>query len=205
MSLVKAMIINTITGSPIPILFNPEEYSISRSAKFSDAKVPGLEVPITEYSHGLQETLSMDLFFDTYELDIDVRIFTERVAKLLDLDPGTDAPPVCLFVWGTLVFECQLENLTKRFTMFNSFGIPVRATLSVTFRGHNKLEYLLAKNPFRSLGHLKTYLVKQGETLSQIAWNVFQDSAQWRKIADFNKITNPRKLEPGQVLLIPPS
>ncbi|MFW9817697.1 MAG: LysM peptidoglycan-binding domain-containing protein, partial [Candidatus Thorarchaeota archaeon] len=96
------------------------------------------------------------------------------------------------------------ESISKKFTMFNTFGLPVRATLSVTFRGYNDLKFLLAKNPFRSLGHEKVYIVKGGETLSQIAWNVFQDPKLWREIADFNKIENPRKLQPGQVLRIPP-
>jgi nucleoid-associated protein YgaU len=87
--------------------------------------------------------------------------------------------------------------------MFNKLGMPVRATLSVTFRGHNELDFLLAKNPFRSLGHSKTYIVKAGETISQIAYNVFHDAGKWRKISDHNKINDPRKLEPGQKLIIP--
>ena len=173
MPLVKAIIINTSTGLPLPIMFNPEEYSISRSAKYCDAKIPGLESPITEFNLGHEETLSMDLFFDTYESGLDVRIFTERIAALIDLDPITDRPPVCLFAWGTLVFECVLQSVTKRFTMFDTFGLPVRATLSVQFRGFNALNVLLAKNPFRSLGHSKTHTVKAGETLSQIAWQMY--------------------------------
>jgi len=48
------------------------------------------------------------------------------------------------------------------------------------------------------------YIIKAGETLSQIAWNVFQDPNLWRDIADYNKIENPKELQPGQVLRIPP-
>lgn len=205
LALAKAMILNINTGEPIPVMFNPEEYTLARSANYSDANVPGVEAPITEYNHGSFETLSLDLFFDTYESGIDVRIYTERIAQLLEIDTRTDKPPVCLFVWGTLVFECQLENISKKFTLFNRLGLPLRATLSVTFRGHNELDYLLAKNPFRSLGHSKTYIVKQGETLSHIAWLVYQDASQWRKIADYNRIDNPGDLKSGQQLLIPPA
>ena len=204
MALVKAMIINTETAQLIPVMFNPEEYSITRSAKFSDPKVHGLETTKTEYSHGMPEKLSMDLFFDTYESGLDVRIYTEQIANLLEINPKTDKPPVCLIAWGTLAFECMLESVTKKFTMFNTFGLPVRATLSVTFRGYNNLDFLLAKNPYRSLGHSKVYVVKDGDTLNRIAWEVFQDPTQWRKIADHNKIENPRKLQSGQVLRIPP-
>lgn len=204
MALVKAMIINTDTWEPIPIMFNPEEYSISQNVEFSDPKAPGMERTVTEFSHGTSETLSMELFFDTYESGVDVRLYTERIANLLEINPRTDKPPVCLFVWGSLTFKCMLQSITKKFTMFNTFGLPVRATLSVTFHGYNELKFLLAKNPFRSLGHEQVYIIKAGETLSQIAWNVFQDPNLWRDIADYNKIENPKELQPGQVLRIPP-
>ena len=205
MPLVKAMIINTSTGEPIPVMFNPEEYAISKSATIAKIEIPGLESPILEFINGGQETLTMDLFFDTYELGIDVRVFTERISSLLDsIDPKRDEPPVLLFAWASLNFRCVLESLTKRFTMFSSLGMPVRATLSVTFHSYDTIEHHLARNPFRSLGHTKTYVVKEGETLSQIAWQVYQNPAAWRLIADQNRIENTRKLEPGQVLLIPP-
>ena len=204
MALVKALIINTETGLSIPVMFNPEEYSISKSAKFSDPEIHGLESPPTEYNRGSHETLSMELFFDTYEKNLDVRLHVEPLVKLLELNPQTDKPPVLLVAWGTLAFPCQLQSVTKKFTLFNSLGMPVRATLSVTFRGYNTLEFLLAKNPFRSLGHSKTYIVKDGETLSHIAWHVFQDASRWRVIARHNKLDNPKKLRPGQVPKIQP-
>lgn len=207
MALVKAIIINTYTGEPIPVMFNPEQYTLSRSAKYTDANVKGLESPIPEWGYGSPEVLSMDLFFDTYESGLDVRLFTERIAKLLDPDETAkkDEPPPCLFVWGTLTFKCRLESITKKFTMFNPLGMPVRATLSVTFRGYNELDVLLAKNPFRSLGHTKTYIVKDGDRLDHISWKVYDESGLWKKIADANNIENPRELESGRVLIIPPA
>jgi hypothetical protein len=204
MPLAKATLINTSTGAPIRVMFNPEEYTLTRQATWADARVPGLESPLVQFINGGIDTLSMNLFFDTTEDNRDVRLHIDLLTKLLELDPKNDAPPVILFVWGSLTFPCVIEALSRNFTMFDSKGIPLRATVTVTFRGSNPLELLIAKNPFRSLDHERKHIVKAGETLSQIAWQEYQDASLWRLIAQENKIDNPRKLQAGQVLLVPP-
>ncbi len=204
MPLAKATLINTSTGLPIPVMFNPEEYTLTRHVKYGKVEIPGLEAPIEQFINGGTESLEMTLFFDTTDKDIDVRIHTELLSTLLLLDRKRDAPPVVLFVWGSLTFPCVIEGLTKNFTMFNSRGMPVRATAAVKFRGYNPLDILIAKNPFRSLDHERKYVVKEGQTLSQIAWEEYHDASKWRLIAGRNRVENPRKLPAGQVLLIPP-
>ncbi len=47
------------------------------------------------------------------------------------------------------------------------------------------------------------YTVKEGDTLQKIASRFYGDYTQWKKIAEANKIENPRKLKPGTVLKIP--
>ena len=49
----------------------------------------------------------------------------------------------------------------------------------------------------------KHYVVKKGDTLSGIAFKFYRDTSKWRKIADVNKIRNPRALAVGKKLVIP--
>jgi len=51
----------------------------------------------------------------------------------------------------------------------------------------------------------KTYTVKKGDTLSRIAEAIYGDSSLYRKIFDANrdKLNDPDKIFPGQVLLLP--
>ena len=56
----------------VTVLFNPTEYSLEKSNEFASINIPGLESPLLQFSRGNLETLSMDLFFDTYEKNIDV-------------------------------------------------------------------------------------------------------------------------------------
>lgn len=52
-------------------------------------------------------------------------------------------------------------------------------------------------------GSPKTYVVRQGDTLSAIAGRVYGDPDDWHRIADANGIRDPRTLRVGQKLKIP--
>lgn len=188
----------------VPVLFNPTEYSMEKSNEFASVNIPGLESPMLQFSRGNLETLTMDLFFDSYEENKDVRMdYTTKITDLLKIDPDIHAPPILRFVWGSLNFTCVLSRVTKKFTMFRSDGIPVRATLSVTFNEY-RTEVSAREKPKKSSDRTKTYTIKQGDSLWAIAAREYGDPASWRPIADKNRIENPRLLEIGIEITIPP-
>lgn len=204
MLLEKAFIIPEDEDSiPIPVLFNPTQYTLEQYNQLDEQDIPGMNAPRTSYVSGGGRTLSMDLLFDTYEEMIDVRAFTEPIYWLLDIDPVTHAPPICAFVWGTFLFRCLLQNVNGRFTLFLPSGIPARATLSVTFKEFLDPALLVRDPPTESADHAKLYTVQAGDTLSGIAAAEYGDPARWRPIADANRIANPRGLQVGQVLRLP--
>ena len=118
------------------VIFNPAEYSLEKGNQFASAALPGLSNPILSFVNGDADTLTMELFFDTYtnKGGSDVRIETSKISRLLEIDPDLHAPPPVRFVWGPLSFRAVIERLSQRFTMFREDGVPVRATLNVTFK-----------------------------------------------------------------------
>lgn len=202
MALAKAKI--TPRGeAPIPVLFNPTQYSLDQGNTLAEVGVPGLAAPILQYVRGNGCTLSMDLFFDTYEERGDVRDYTKRIYGLLDIRGPLHRPPVCTFTWGDFSFDCVLERVGGKFTLFLPNGTPVRATLSVSFKQFVEVEVLVRTTPTESADHAKTYLVRRGDTLSSIAAAEYGDPARWRPIADANRMANPRLLPPGTRLVLP--
>lgn len=206
MPLTKALIVNTdaIVPLPIPVMFNPPEYRIQKTNQFAEVGIPGLGSSLLQFVRGNAETLTMDLFFDTSDLGVDVRVFTELVVSLTSLNAQTHAPPNLIFIWGTLIFPCVLESVTQHFDYFNPIGLPLRATLSVSLKGRDLLEDLLSSIPLESADRTKGVVVKSGDTLQNIAAEEYEDPRQWRLIAEASGIDNPLTIQPGLALTVPP-
>lgn len=187
----------------IAVLFNPNQYSLDKGNQIAEIGVPGLSAPILQYVRGGGRTLSMELFFDTYESREDVRRHTDEVYALLDILGDKHRPPICTFSWGKFSFTCVLERVGGRFTLFLADGTPVRATLSVSFKEFVDVEKLVRDPPTESADHAKSYVVRRGDTLAAIAAAEYGDAARWRPIAEANDIANPRLLAPGTPLSIP--
>lgn len=212
-SLNKLSIKNLDNGEEFKVLFNPTEYTFEDSSKWQDQQ-GNRRRPELQYTGGERKRLSMELFYDTYEAKEDVRLYTGKLQQLLVVttDNGNNGkrPPVVELSWGQaqsnvgFPFKCVLESLKQQFTLFNSDGMPVRAKVSVSFKEYELPKDEQQREPRRSSYPAQTYTVREGDTLSGIASAVWNDPSKWRRLADVNDISNPRVLEPGQPLIVPP-
>jgi hypothetical protein len=184
-------------------LFNPTDYTIAKTNQIAEAAIPGLEAPILQYVHGNTRTLSMDLYFDTYEEGTDVRDATNNVYDLLLIDPDTHAPPICEVSWGSFWFRGVVDSVSGKFTLFLADGTPVRATLTVSFKEFLDIDALVQVQPTQSADHRKNRVVRSGDRIDNIANEEYGDPGKWRPIAEENDMDDPDELEPGHVLVIP--
>lgn len=214
MGLEKATITNTVSGRRIPVMFNPEEYTLNRDNTFAQQTVPGSSAPIQQFVAGSLQTLEMELLVDTYEshragskvlnqAGEDVRALSNQVIGLMDIDKTTHAPPILLFTWGSLSFTCVLARARQRFIMFLPDGTPVRARLQVTFNEFRNAGLEAKEVKRETADYSKTYVVGEGETLSTIAAREYADPTLWRPIAVHNGIDDPRAVAVGRRLLLP--
>lgn len=190
-------------GAAIPVLFNPGEYHLGKSNQIAEVDTPGLAAPILQYVNGKSRTLTMELFFDTFEAQGDVRNYTNKIYGLLEIKKETHVPPLCTFRWGGFSFKGVIETVDGRFTLFLADGTPARATLSVSFKEAVDINKAVRKTATESVDRRKTWIVKRGETLNTIAAAEYGDPGQWRPIARANGITDPLSLRPGQRLILP--
>ncbi len=206
MALAKLTILPEL-GAPVVALFNPQQMSISKTVNWRRVPVAESDVTRAQFTHGEPAVLSLELFFDTYEAGVDVRLLTAQVERLTTVrgHGSIHRPPVCKLVWGTqgVFFEGVLTALTQTFSLFLSTGAPVRARLDCTFTEwiSARIEALLQHK--QSPDVAKTRVVRLGDTLSGIAAEQYDDPALWRPIARANGIIDPLQLMPGQVLTIP--
>lgn len=214
MSLEKAIITNTVTGDKIPVMFNPEEYTINREINYAQATIPGLSAPILQFVAGNMQTLDMELFIDTYEehrlgtkvlnrRGEDVRRLSRLITDLMNIEPTTHKPPVLLFIWASLAFTCVLAKVNQRFIMFLPDGTPVRARLQVSFHEFRNVDLEAKEIKRETADFTKRYIVGEGENLSDIASKIYGDPRLWRVIALRNGLNRPRSLAVGLTLLTP--
>ena len=214
MALEKAVITNTTTGERVAVMFNPEDYSLSRENNYAQVAVPGLSAPIIQFSHGNQQSLEMEQFLDTNEAHRegsrqiaaagdDVRKHVRKITDLMNIQPATHAPPVLMFTWGSLAFSCVLARATQKFIMFLPNGTPVRARVQVSFSQYNNAELEAKEIKRETADYSKFHVVRPGDKMSAIAAAAYGDPRLWRAIALRNGVADPRVLEPGKRLMIP--
>lgn len=206
-------------GETITAMFNPERYTVSKSLQLAEIGIPGLDSPVVQYIRGQNEKISMELFFDTTDNGMvgdvkDVRDESSKVYALMKVDGELHAPPRVLLEWGlagqltshgaSIEPWLVLESVSEEFNLFSPDGVPLRARLNVTFREAWTIEEQLQVTPRHSSDRTKLRPVQRGETLSRIAFEEYQDATSWRAIAEANDLANPRLLEPGTILAIPP-
>ncbi|MGR5176434.1 peptidoglycan-binding protein [Vibrio parahaemolyticus] len=107
--------------------------------------------------------------------------------------------------WGTtLSFRGRLTSMAVSYVLFDSSGVPLRATVSLSFTQFltEKEKEALAKKSSPDLTH--HVIFKAGDTLPGLCHQIYNDSSYYPKVAAFNKLPSIRNINPGTRLYFPP-
>lgn len=188
----------------VPVRFNPTEYQLQKQNTFADINIPGLETPPIQFVRGSGEKLTTELLVDTSDTLENVRDrYVNNLRGLMNIQSELHAPPIVRLEWDTDLFRGVMESLTVTYTMFSPDGTPLRAKLGVTLKEYRPVEIQVRERPTLSPDFEKSYTVQRGDTLSGIAQKLFRNPSLWRHIANANRIRDPRRTDPGLVLIIP--
>jgi hypothetical protein len=214
----------TPAGPRTPVMFNPADFTLVKASQLGEVSVPGLAAPLQQFVRGQAARLTVRLFFDSTDegmgtLARGVVRRTDAIYDLVCVDSTAHAPPIVRFVWGASFpgselpanpsqrspsFVGVVENLQQEFSLFSPRGVPLRGSLTLTLREYRTLrtqrEQLRLASPDRTHGRI----LVEGETLSAVAGEVYRDPTAWRRLAEHNRIDDPRRVPPGTPLAIPP-
>lgn len=205
----------TVEGNttPIEVMFNPAEYSLSNGIQYAEKQVPGKNQPVEQYVGGNGTTLRVSFLFDTYQPPTlenptadgkDVTIYTKPIANLVLIDGKLHRAPYVTFSWGSINFKGVMTSVEEHYTMFLPSGMPVRAKLDVTIKSVDDVATSPEASPKESPDRTKVVTVIQGDSLWSIAAQEYNDPEQWKVIARENGILNPLEIASGQILKLPP-
>jgi hypothetical protein len=132
----------TFTGERVSVRFILKTLTLAKKNEFTEVSVPGLNGQPLQFVHGGTRTLSMVLTFDGRATNTDVHQLMSPVAKLMNVDRDTHAPPVLRFEWRSLALQCVLESLVEEFRSVFADGRPSRGRMHVVFRESRTLAQL---------------------------------------------------------------
>jgi nucleoid-associated protein YgaU len=218
----KLKFYNADTGQEVvECHFNPNEFTITKSNQWQAENKAGANIPDVHFKGGGPRQLQMTLIFDTYEkctngASVDVRQATDKLLALMEAEipqktprGQSTRPPHVEVGWGKFrSFRGVITQLSQKFTLFMPDGVPVRATVQVTLQEVPKeavKKQTKGQNPTSlAAGAREVHVVRPGDTIDWIAAERLGDPMLWRRIAEANGLDDPRRLRPGQLLLIPP-
>jgi hypothetical protein len=124
-------------------------------------------------------------------------------------------PPYLAVAWGsvfltqsndpalkeTSIFKCLLKDMDVKYTLFSAEGHPIRAEVSLKFRGFQDAENR-AKGNSPDLSHVVD--VKYGDNLPALCKKIYGSPEFFLQVARINNLPSIYAIEPGMKLLFPP-
>ena len=188
--------------------YNPSSLSISKSVEWKGLSVSGEDKQKKQFASGNAKTLTVsDILFDTTVMGeksvySNFIVHLEQMTLVQDFKEDGIRPPILTISWGdgNYFFESVLTKLDYDFSMFSKKGVPIRASVSLTFE---EIETDSSSSTTVTAQSVKTYTVKSNDTLQSIAKSQLNSESKWKLIATANGIDNPMDLTTGTTLTIP--
>lgn len=190
---------------------NPDTYKRSHSSSYTKDKTQEKPGQTTKFSAITPQTVDFEFYLDYTGVvppapgvpDLPQAIV--RFKKCVyDYNGAIHSPNYLRLRWTDLQFKCRLTSLNIEYTLFKPNGTPLRAKLSVSFE-----EYLRegegsdkGKPSSPDLSHVR--VVQAGDTLPLLCYEIYGASRHYIAVARFNRLSQFRRLEPGQTLHFPP-
>jgi hypothetical protein len=205
-------------GDTIQVLFNPTEYTITKTNTWNFKQVKGKSLPPASFGGGNPREISLSLLLDVTLLDgKSVLDITNKLFKMMDVPSGqgaggaSSAPAFVTFRWGAVdTFKAVCTSLTVAYQLFQPNGVPLRADVKLQLKQAGEASTAssgsanAAQNPTtRQRGGLGVHTVRDGDTLPSIAYRTYGDATKWRVIAEINGVDNPLHLRRGLSLSLP--
>ena len=152
----KLTIASKDTGLRVEAQYNPKELQVDQTVPWKKpdsanqtggSQGGGSQQPMTlEFTGAEGRTMTVEFLFDGYEKQgrtVDVAGMVGKLQTLASVIDPTEKdekkrrPHQCIVSWGGAKlpnFECVIESLSVKYTMFSSDGEPLRATCTVKLK-----------------------------------------------------------------------
>lgn len=209
--LIKAYEAPDYSGQPIGefvAYVNPNEITLSYEIEYDSAQGAGTTNSRMNFKKAKPGDMSLTFFIDgtgaSGEL-IDVIQKVEQFQTVTGYNGNIHRTSYLKVAWGTLqVKRCVLKSASIAYKLFKPSGIPLRAVITAGFTDNSddKTRQAMSQDQSPDLTHAR--MVKAGDNLPAMCYQIYGDPSYYLKVARANRIDNFRNLTPGARIFFPP-
>jgi hypothetical protein len=111
-------------------------------------------------------------------------------------------PPFVELEWGMMHLIGKVNDFSVKYTLFNSTGDPVRATVSLSLV--EEVDEKVISREFQSPDITRIVTVKDGDSLIALCESFYDDPKYYLAVAAYNNLPTFRNLKTGSTLEFPP-
>jgi hypothetical protein len=199
--------LDTPTGQ-FEAFLNPTEITISYELEYEGSQGAGSTNSRMEFKKAKPGDLSLTFLIDGTGANgrqINVQEKVEQFQLVTGYNGKIHRTSYLKVMWGTLaVKRCVLKSASIAYKLFQPNGVPLRAVITATFTDNSddQTRVALAQDESPDLMHVR--LVKAGDELPAMCFNIYGDPRYYLAVARQNRLDNFRKLKAGTKIYFPP-
>lgn len=200
--------VEVIDGNSFEVMLNPASYNSKYSISYNDNEAQGQSASNLKFNVIKPQDFSFDIIFDgTGVVDQSAPAVKDQIRGLRDIfvySGDEHQPPVTRVLWGTMIFFGYLTSMSVDYTLFKPSGEPLRAKVTLSFKGFMSQEEESLRADRRSADLTHVVEMRAGDTLPLMCERIYKDSGYYTQVARLNNIINFRDIKPGIRLFFPP-
>ena len=198
-------------GDDYTVLMDPDTLQFGKEIVYREDRQLGAIGGNTRFERYKPENLSFKITVDCTGIiegtgDND-KVYNkiQELEKLLYIyNSDGHRPSYVLIQYVELLFKGQIKKMDVKYTLFSNSGVPLRASVELTFTGFRCSEEERKKFHKQSPDMSRLITVKEGETLPYLCHKIYGDSLLVRQVARFNNLNSFRNIPAGTEILFPP-
>lgn len=196
--------------SKFEAMINPEGYTITSKIKYSSTKIPGQPGQSQRFQAREPDEIKIKPFIldGTGAIDGSANTVSDQILLLQsiveDFDGEEHECKIVMLSWGTFCYVARLNSLEIEYKMFDPQGVPLRASITMSFTTYQTFDEILADAGLSSPDLTHVVEVKAGDSLPLLCNRIYKSIDHVEAVARFNGLTSIRDVTPGIQLHFPP-